>query len=111
MTDLLTVFTTVATREQADALARSAVEQRLAACVHIETVHSTYRWQGEICSEPEQRLLFKTDRARYAALEALLMSLHPYEVPAVFALPVVEAAPGYAGWVRDSLAETAVSKA
>lgn len=101
--ELLAVFTTVATREQADALARAAIAQRLAACVQVEAIHSTYRWQGEVVSEPEQRLMFKTRRDRYAALEALLREQHPYKLPAIFALPVAEASADYAAWVAGSL--------
>lgn len=101
--DLLAVFTTMANAEQAEALARAAVEQHLAACVQVEPIRSTYRWQGDVVSEPEVRLMFKTTRHHYAALEALLRELHPYEVPAIFALPVVEASSDYAAWVADSL--------
>lgn len=102
--DLLAVFTTVSNAEQADTLARAAVERRLAACVQAEAVHSTYRWQGAVASEPEVRLMFKTSRALYPALEALLRQMHPYELPAIFALPVAEASAAYAAWVKDSLA-------
>jgi len=102
--DLLAVFTTVSNAEQADTLARAAVERRLAACVQAEAVHSTYRWQGAVASEPEMRLMFKTSRALYPALEALLRQMHPYELPAIFALPVAEASAAYADWVKDSLA-------
>lgn len=103
--DLLAVFTTVATQEQADALARAAVEQGLAACVQTEVIRSTYRWQGAIECAAELRLMFKTDRAHGPALEALLRELHPYELPAIFALPVVGATAEYAAWVRASLAD------
>lgn len=102
-TDLLAVFTTVSTREQADLLARAAVEQRLAACVQVEAIDSTYRWQGEVVSEPELRLMFKTTQVHYAPLEVLLRELHPYELPAIFALPVAEASSAYAAWLQDSL--------
>lgn len=102
-TELLAVFTTVATQEQADELARAAVEARLAACVQTEAVQSRYRWQGAIACEPEIRLLFKTTRARYAALQALLRERHPYELPAIYALPVADASPDYAAWVRASV--------
>lgn len=101
--DLLAVFTTVASQEQADALARAAVEQRLAACVHAEAINSTYRWQGEVVSEAEVRLMFKTDRSHAPALETLLRELHPYELPAIYALPVVGATAEYLAWVRESL--------
>lgn len=102
--DLLAVFTTVSNAEQADTLARAAVERRLAACVQAEAVLSTYRWQGAVASEPEVRLMFKTSRALYPALEALLRQMHPYELPAIFALPVAEASAAYADWVKASLA-------
>ena len=105
--DLLAVFTTVATQEQADTLARAVVEQRLAACVQTEAIHSIYRWQGAIASELEVRLMFKTARSHYAALEALLRERHPYELPAIFALPVVAGTAEYAAWVRGELADEA----
>jgi len=101
--ELLAVFTTVASAEQAEALARAAVEQRLAACVQAEPIHSTYRWQGALASEPEVRLLFKTTRAQYPALERLLLERHPYDLPAVFALPVTAASAAYAAWVAESV--------
>lgn len=53
--------------------------------------------------EPEVRLLFKTRADHYAALAALLRERHPYELPAIFALPVAEATPEYAAWVDESL--------
>jgi len=101
--DLLAVYTTVSSEAEAEVLAKAAVEQRLAACVQAEPIRSTYRWQGVIASEPEVRLLFKTSRALYPALEALLKRLHPYELPAIFALPVAEASPEYATWVGESV--------
>ncbi len=101
--ELLAIFTTVATGEDADALARAAVEQRLAACVQMEAIRSTYRWQGRIACDDEVRLLFKTTRALYPALEALLRELHPYDLPAVYALPVTDGTAEYEDWVRASL--------
>jgi periplasmic divalent cation tolerance protein len=47
--------------------------------------------------------MFKTTRQQYPALERLLLDLHPYELPAIFALPVVEASAGYAAWLQDAV--------
>jgi periplasmic divalent cation tolerance protein len=107
--DLLAVFTTVATQVQADALARAAVERRLAACVQVEGIRSTYRWQGAIECEAEVRLMFKTTRALYPALEALLLELHPYQLPAVFAVSVSEASTAYLAWLEGSVASSGVT--
>ena len=97
--NLLLVLTTVATRADADALARAMVEQRLAACAQISAIDSVYRWQGAVQSEGEFRVLFKTTAERYPALEAALRSSHPYELPAIVAFPVAQALPAFADWV------------
>jgi periplasmic divalent cation tolerance protein len=98
---LLTVHTTVPTQPDADRLAQAAVGQRLAACVQVEAIHSTYVWQGAVQQGAELRLLFKTTADRYPALEALIQSLHPYELPAIWATPVTQASPAYARWVAE----------
>ena len=97
--DLVAVFTTVATDEQASVLADLAIARRLAACVQAEPIRSTYRWQGRIVEETEVRLMFKTTKAMYQALEQLLIEAHPYELPAVFALSVTSASAEFMKWV------------
>lgn len=101
--DLLVVYTTVSSSKDAETLARIAVEKRLAACVQIEAIQSLYRWNGELQSEPEQRIQFKTTRDMYARLESMIQEVHPYELPVIFAIPVVTASDAYAAWVRESL--------
>jgi len=80
------------------------VEQRLAACAQISPIESIYRWQGAVQQEPEWRLLLKTTAARYPALQAALRAQHPYELPAIAALPCSHALAEFADWVA---AETA----
>lgn len=98
---LLAVYTTVATVEDARALALSLVERRLAACAQIEPIESIYAWKGAVEQEPEYRILFKTTAARYEAVEAAIRSLHPYELPAIHAVPLEHAFPPYAAWVEE----------
>lgn len=98
----LLVMTTVATREQAQTLARAMVERGLAACAQITAIESLYRWQGRIEHDAEWRLLFKTRAALYRALEAALLENHPYEVPAIHAIATVRAHAAYADWVEAS---------
>jgi periplasmic divalent cation tolerance protein len=108
---LLAVFTTVSDDAQASALARGAIEQRLAACVQQEAIRSTYRWQGAIESGAEVRLLFKTTRERVDALIGWLATNHPYELPAIYALPVAAGTPAYAAWVTESVMPQAHKRA
>src|SRR5688572_27909624 len=83
----IAVVTTVATLADAQRLARALVERRLAACAQVSQIESVYRWQGALQQEPEYRVLFKTLEARYVEVEAALRSMHPYQLPAIHALP------------------------
>lgn len=98
----LLVITTVATREQALALARKLVERRLAACAQITAIESVYRWQGAVEHDSEYRLLLKTHAGGYAALESALREVHPYELPAIHAITTERAYAPYAEWVESS---------
>ncbi|MCA0309471.1 MAG: divalent-cation tolerance protein CutA [Proteobacteria bacterium] len=96
------VVTTVGSREQAQQLARAIVHLRLAACAQIEAIESIYRWRGEVLEDSEFRVLFKTQPARYAQIEAAIRQHHPYELPAIHALATSAADPVYAAWVAES---------
>lgn len=98
------MLTTVSTREQAQTLAQRLIEAHLAACVQLQAIDSVYRWEGQIQQEPEWRLLIKTSAAHWAALCDLVTAEHPYALPALLALPVSEAEPRFADWLRQGLA-------
>ena len=94
----LAVFTTLPDADTAAALARSAVEARLAACVQIDSVTSVFAWDG-VQTETEHRLLFKVSDAGYDALAAHILDAHPYEEPALWAYRMEHGAPGFLDWI------------
>ena len=101
--EVLTVFTTWPDLETARAAARTLVEERLAACGNIVPgVESVYRWEGKVETGAEVLVVFKTTIGRYPALEARVRALHPYAVPEVLALRVVDGLPAYLRWVEES---------
>lgn len=96
----LIALTTLPTAEAAAAVARTLVEEQLAACVNIVAgVRSIYRWQGAIVDDAEVLCLIKTTRDRVEALTARLVALHPYEVPELITLPVDGGNAPYLAWV------------
>ncbi|MFD4372112.1 divalent cation tolerance protein CutA [Streptomyces sp. NPDC058486] len=98
---IVTVRTTTDARAKADALARGAVEARLAACAQISgPVTSVYHWRGAIETTEEWEVVLKTTEARYRALEAHLIAAHDYETPEILATRVTRVAEGYARWVE-----------
>ena len=101
--DILAVTTTLASRPEAEALARDILARRLAACVQLEEgLTSFYRWQGKACEDAEVRLTIKTLPACAEALQELFREAHPYEVPQFLAMPM-RASADYLAWVRGEV--------
>jgi periplasmic divalent cation tolerance protein len=98
------VLTTLSGNANAAALARTLVEERLAACVNVLPVMtSVYRWRGVVEEEREQQLVIKTAAPRLAALEARLKELHPYELPEFLVIQVVSGSAAYLAWLAESV--------
>jgi periplasmic divalent cation tolerance protein len=99
----------VVTADDADWLAgftRTLVEERLAACGHIQSpIRSVYRWDGAIHDEAEARVALHTRRALLSAIVARANELHPYDVPCVIALPLVGGNPAYLRWIAAETRE------
>jgi len=97
---ILLVQTNCPDGETAARIAAALVDEHLAACANIlAPCASIYRWEGKVEMATETPLLLKTTVDRYAALEARLQELHPYEVPEVVAVPVQAGLPAYLEWV------------
>lgn len=100
------IVTSTCPSADAEALARTLVEERLAACVQIVPgVRSVYRWQGELHVDDEVQLWIKTAVVRIPDLVDRLADLHPYEVPEILVVDVDEAASHgeYVDWVLASV--------
>ena len=102
MNDCILVLTTMPADARADGLARTLVDERLAACVHVHVpMTSTYRWQGAIEVESERQMVIKTKQANLSALEARLRALHPDDVPEFVVLNGT-ANDAYAAWIAET---------
>ena len=102
-TDIVILMTTVPVKADALVLARTLVDEQLAACVNIlPTMTSVYRWKGVVEQDEEQQLIIKTTITRIQALQARLAELHPYEVPESLVLSVNSGSDNYLKWLRES---------
>ncbi|WP_251015785.1 divalent-cation tolerance protein CutA [Streptomyces sp. ISL-99] len=103
----LTVLTMIDSREKALALARGAVDARLAACAQVGgPVASVYWWEGATETDEEWQVVFKTVGGRYEELEAYVKGVHDYDTPEIIATAVVRGSAEYLAWVAE---ETAVA--
>jgi periplasmic divalent cation tolerance protein len=103
MRDLVIILTTMPDDARADELARTLVEERLAACVNVHgPMMSTYRWKGAVERDAERQLVIKTTRVRLPALEERIRRLHPYELPELIVIAPEGGSEAYLRWVTAS---------
>ena len=110
MTDYMQVITTVDSTEEAERLARSVVNARLAACVQIVgPIRSLYWWQDKLDDAQEWQLLMKTTTERLSALEEHIKSHHSYDTPEITATPIPWGSQEYLDWISAETRQTGVS--
>ncbi len=100
----LVVFVTAGSADEAAAIARALVEERLAACGNIVPgIRSIYRWQGTVHDDPEALLILKTRADRFEELARRVGELHSYDVPEIIALPLVAGSARYLAWLDGAV--------
>jgi periplasmic divalent cation tolerance protein len=96
------VLSTTGSREEAQRIAHTLVQERLAACVNvIGPMQSVYRWQNNIDTAEEFLLLIKTTAAAYARVQARVRALHSYQLPEIVELNITGGSAEYLKWVAD----------
>lgn len=104
MSEYIQVFTTVENRDDADQIAKTLVEKRLAACIQIiGPLTSYFQWRGKLESSQEYLCLIKSREDIYSKLEEAIKRLHPYEVPEILAIPVIKGSKEYLNWLDQEL--------
>jgi len=98
------VLSTCPDASTAEAVARTLVDERLAACVNlVPGVRSIYRWQDAVEQADEILMVIKTTAANVDALTARVAQLHPYEVPEVIALEATDISDAYLAWLQSNV--------
>ncbi len=101
--DYLLVSITAGSSEEGERIARTLVQERLAACVNvIPAITSIYRWQGEVHRDNEVLLIAKSRSELFESLAARVKELHSYEVPEIIALPITAGSEAYLNWIDES---------
>ena len=98
------VYITAGSCELATRLARSLVEQRLAACANVlGPITSYYWWKEKLCEDSEAAVLVKTTVGRLEELVKTVKEIHEYEVPAITAVPVIGGNVDFLSWVAKEV--------
>ncbi len=95
------MLSAVPTREDATAIAKLLIDEKLAACVQLLPIESFYVWEGKTQNEPEVLLLIKTRTALFDAVIARIKMVHPYSVPEIVGTPFLAGFKPYLDWIGD----------
>src|SRR5258706_3290677 len=99
VTDLLLVFTTFASEDEAARVVRALIEERLVACGNLlPGARSIYRWQDGVKDEREVVALLKARKQDWPALMSRLHELHSYTTPECIAVRIASGSPAYLSW-------------
>ncbi|WP_455197875.1 divalent-cation tolerance protein CutA [Kaarinaea lacus] len=98
------VLSTCPNLETAENIAKTLVQEKLAACVNIVPgLTSIYEWQGNIEKSQEHLLIAKTSCTTYPALESAILKRHPYELPEIISIPINNGLANYLSWIDDNV--------
>jgi periplasmic divalent cation tolerance protein len=97
-----TIYAT-APPEPAASIARTVVEEELAACVNRIDCESVYRWEGEIHDDAEEILLAKTTEEAAAVLVDRIAELHPYDVPCIERFDETDTTDAFGDWLTGAV--------
>ncbi|MEN2987236.1 divalent cation tolerance protein CutA [Tistrella sp. BH-R2-4] len=96
----MVVYITCGSRDEATAIGRALVDERLAACCNlIAGMTAIYRWQGAIETGAEVVLLAKTVDRLVTALTDRVRTLHSYDLPGISAWPITGGNPDFLDWI------------
>jgi periplasmic divalent cation tolerance protein len=105
MSEFLSIYITVFSREIAEKIARALVEEKLAACVNIiPGMRSIYHWKGKVEAATEVVLIAKSRATLYPQLEKRVKELHSYECPCIVAWPIEAGYAPYLDWIKQETA-------
>ena len=102
MSEFIQITTTIDTEELAMQIAEKLVEKKIAACVQVSgPITSIYEWKGKIENAKEWYCVIKTRKNLYQKVEEAIKAIHPYEVPEIIALPILEGNKDYLDWITQ----------
>ncbi len=98
------VITTFSSKEEAEKIVKTLLEEKLAACVQLTEIKSSYWWKGKIENSQEILCLIKTKENLFEKIESRIKELHSYSVPEIIMLRIEKGNEEYLKWIEEVLA-------
>lgn len=107
MEELILVYTTWESIEQAKKAASELLNKRVCACVNIyPEMYPMFFWppkENKIDGTKEVVMFIKTLKSKYDELEKEIYNIHTYEVPCIIAIPTYKVNKDYFDWIKGEI--------
>lgn len=101
-TGVIYIFWTCRDHPEAKKIIHGLLEKRLIACASVfPEIESIYRWEGKIEESKEVKVILKTTREHFAAVQSYILTHCSYEVPEILQVDIAEGNPRYLSWVAQ----------
>jgi len=101
MKEIMLVYITCGSKEEAEKLAEILVEKKLAACVNYFPINSIYFWKNKIEKDKEYVMICKTLKEKFSEIEKVVKENHSYEVPAIMGIPIEKISEDFYRYILD----------
>lgn len=102
MDDLIIIFMTASSPEEAKLISNTLLEEKLIACSNtLSDMKSTFWWKGKIQNENEVLIIAKSQKSHLNNIISTVKSLHSYDVPEIIAIPIIGGNPDYLDWLSE----------
>lgn len=99
--EYILTFITTGSVQEAEILAKTLVEKKLAACGNIvPAIRSIFWWQGKLENEQEALLILKSRSALLSDIIRVVKTLHSYDEPEIIAIPILAGSESYLAWIE-----------
>lgn len=94
------VHVTTSSVKEAEQIAQTLLQKRLAACINIiPKVHSRFWWKEKIEHCDETLMVIKSKGEVFDKLVESVRAIHSYRIPEILAVPVQHGFSEYLAWI------------
>ncbi|MBN2423363.1 divalent-cation tolerance protein CutA [Candidatus Woesearchaeota archaeon] len=103
MTQIIFIYITFPSREEAKKISKHLLEKRLIACVNIFPIESMYWWKNEIQEDNEFVIIAKTSEKNFEKVKQEVKEIHTYETPCIVSWKIDNVNSEFLDWIKKEI--------
>ena len=99
------IQTTCASKTEAKNIAKTLIDEKLAACIQLSEIESIYSWNDEFCCDNETLMNIKTRKENFEKIKSRIKELHSYDIPQIIQIDITNASKKYIKFIGENTNE------